>query len=174
MQTFQFLKWKMPMTAQCQHICLLFCSRGWSPGSHGGYSLQPRKMCLLGVCLEGVSETFKHPAFLPHSVWPCFRTRPKARKQGVSPADMYRWKLSSQEPCSATCTTGTEAGTTGSPPPSLPACLYGDWGLTGDSCISFMFSPKSPPRSLPGFLIWEMVWNGRRVTKASLFPWHAG
>lgn len=34
------------------------------------------------------------------------RTRPKARKQGVSPADMYRWKLSSQEPCSATCTTG--------------------------------------------------------------------
>uniref|UniRef100_A0A2R9A7A2 ADAMTS-like protein 2 n=1 Tax=Pan paniscus TaxID=9597 RepID=A0A2R9A7A2_PANPA len=34
------------------------------------------------------------------------RTRPKARKQGVSPADMYRWKLSSHEPCSATCTTG--------------------------------------------------------------------
>ncbi|XP_004640462.1 ADAMTS-like protein 2 isoform X2 [Octodon degus] len=34
------------------------------------------------------------------------RTRPKARKPGVSPADMYRWKLSSQEPCSATCTTG--------------------------------------------------------------------
>lgn len=33
-------------------------------------------------------------------------TRPKARKQGVSPADMYRWKLSSHEPCSATCTTG--------------------------------------------------------------------
>ncbi|XP_029467820.1 ADAMTS-like protein 2 [Rhinatrema bivittatum] len=26
--------------------------------------------------------------------------------QGVSPADMYRWKLSSHEPCSATCTTG--------------------------------------------------------------------
>lgn len=36
-----------------------------------------------------------------------FRTRPKTRKQGVSPADMYRWKLSSHEPCSATCTTGT-------------------------------------------------------------------
>ncbi|XP_023392239.1 ADAMTS-like protein 2, partial [Pteropus vampyrus] len=35
------------------------------------------------------------------------RTRPKTRKQGVSPADMYRWKLSSHEPCSATCTTGT-------------------------------------------------------------------
>ncbi|XP_005625207.1 ADAMTS-like protein 2 isoform X2 [Canis lupus familiaris] len=34
------------------------------------------------------------------------RTRPKTRKQGVSPADMYRWKLSSHEPCSATCTTG--------------------------------------------------------------------
>ncbi|XP_036983721.2 ADAMTS-like protein 2 [Artibeus jamaicensis] len=34
------------------------------------------------------------------------RTRPKARKQGVSAADMYRWKLSSHEPCSATCTTG--------------------------------------------------------------------
>uniref|UniRef100_H0VBN1 ADAMTS like 2 n=1 Tax=Cavia porcellus TaxID=10141 RepID=H0VBN1_CAVPO len=34
------------------------------------------------------------------------RTRPKARKPGVSPADMYRWKLSSHEPCSATCTTG--------------------------------------------------------------------
>ncbi|XP_059266382.1 ADAMTS-like protein 2 isoform X4 [Mustela nigripes] len=34
------------------------------------------------------------------------RTRPKARKQGVSPADMYRWKLSSHEPCSATCATG--------------------------------------------------------------------
>ncbi|KAF6122913.1 ADAMTS like 2 [Phyllostomus discolor] len=34
------------------------------------------------------------------------RTRPKARKQGVSPADMYRWKLSLHEPCSATCTTG--------------------------------------------------------------------
>ncbi|XP_012520169.1 PREDICTED: ADAMTS-like protein 2 isoform X1 [Propithecus coquereli] len=34
------------------------------------------------------------------------RPRPKARKQGVSPADMYRWKLSSHEPCSATCTTG--------------------------------------------------------------------
>ncbi|KAK2491091.1 hypothetical protein MC885_016016 [Smutsia gigantea] len=34
------------------------------------------------------------------------RSRPKARKQGVSPADMYRWKLSSHEPCSATCTTG--------------------------------------------------------------------
>ncbi|KAM8802469.1 LOW QUALITY PROTEIN: ADAMTS-like protein 2 [Rhynchonycteris naso] len=34
------------------------------------------------------------------------RTRPKARKQGVSPADMYRWKLSSHEPCSSTCTTG--------------------------------------------------------------------
>ncbi|XP_029775381.1 ADAMTS-like protein 2 isoform X2 [Suricata suricatta] len=34
------------------------------------------------------------------------RTRPKARTQGVSPADMYRWKLSSHEPCSATCTTG--------------------------------------------------------------------
>ncbi|XP_077005177.1 LOW QUALITY PROTEIN: ADAMTS-like protein 2 [Tamandua tetradactyla] len=34
------------------------------------------------------------------------RIRPKARKQGVSPADMYRWKLSSHEPCSATCTTG--------------------------------------------------------------------
>ncbi|KAM5331324.1 ADAMTS-like protein 2 isoform 2-T2 [Glossophaga mutica] len=34
------------------------------------------------------------------------RTRPKARKQGMSPADMYRWKLSSHEPCSATCTTG--------------------------------------------------------------------
>ncbi|XP_069788236.1 ADAMTS-like protein 2 isoform X2 [Narcine bancroftii] len=25
---------------------------------------------------------------------------------GVSPADMYRWKLSSHEPCSSTCTTG--------------------------------------------------------------------
>ncbi|XP_032163717.1 ADAMTS-like protein 2 isoform X2 [Mustela erminea] len=34
------------------------------------------------------------------------RTRPKTRKQGVSPADMYRWKLSSHEPCSATCATG--------------------------------------------------------------------
>ncbi|XP_070234794.1 ADAMTS-like protein 2 isoform X3 [Bos mutus] len=34
------------------------------------------------------------------------RTRPKSRKQGVSPADMYRWKLSSHEPCSSTCTTG--------------------------------------------------------------------
>ncbi|KAG8509455.1 ADAMTS-like protein 2 [Galemys pyrenaicus] len=34
------------------------------------------------------------------------RPRPKARKQGVSPADMYRWKLSSHAPCSATCTTG--------------------------------------------------------------------
>ncbi|XP_036712014.1 ADAMTS-like protein 2 isoform X3 [Balaenoptera musculus] len=34
------------------------------------------------------------------------RTRPKTRKQGVSPADMYRWKLSSHEPCSSTCTTG--------------------------------------------------------------------
>uniref|UniRef100_A0A8C6E035 ADAMTS like 2 n=1 Tax=Moschus moschiferus TaxID=68415 RepID=A0A8C6E035_MOSMO len=33
------------------------------------------------------------------------RTRPKSRKQGVSPADMYRWKLSSHEPCSSTCTT---------------------------------------------------------------------
>uniref|UniRef100_A0A8C3QY16 ADAMTS like 2 n=1 Tax=Cyanoderma ruficeps TaxID=181631 RepID=A0A8C3QY16_9PASS len=31
----------------------------------------------------------------------------KARKgQGVSAADMYRWKLSSHEPCSSTCTTG--------------------------------------------------------------------
>lgn len=38
------------------------------------------------------------------------RTRPKTRKQGVSPADMYRWKLSSHEPCSATCTTGTYDG----------------------------------------------------------------
>ncbi|KAB0394055.1 hypothetical protein E2I00_001759, partial [Balaenoptera physalus] len=35
------------------------------------------------------------------------QTRPKTRKQGVSPADMYRWKLSSHEPCSSTCTTGT-------------------------------------------------------------------
>ncbi|XP_077137606.1 ADAMTS-like protein 2 [Ranitomeya variabilis] len=26
--------------------------------------------------------------------------------QGISAVDMYRWKLSSQEPCSATCTTG--------------------------------------------------------------------
>ncbi|XP_073662879.1 ADAMTS-like protein 2 isoform X3 [Tursiops truncatus] len=34
------------------------------------------------------------------------RTRPKTRKHGVSPADMYRWKLSSHEPCSSTCTTG--------------------------------------------------------------------
>ncbi|XP_028919957.1 ADAMTS-like protein 2 isoform X1 [Ornithorhynchus anatinus] len=34
------------------------------------------------------------------------RTRPKPRKQGLSPADMYRWKLSSHEPCSSTCTTG--------------------------------------------------------------------
>ncbi|XDB55757.1 hypothetical protein AB1E18_009219 [Capra hircus] len=34
------------------------------------------------------------------------RTRSKSRKQGVSPADMYRWKLSSHEPCSSTCTTG--------------------------------------------------------------------
>nr|XP_033816960.1 ADAMTS-like protein 2 isoform X2 [Geotrypetes seraphini] len=35
------------------------------------------------------------------------RNRMKIRKgQGVSPADMYRWKLSSHEPCSATCTTG--------------------------------------------------------------------
>ncbi|XP_030063560.1 ADAMTS-like protein 2 [Microcaecilia unicolor] len=35
------------------------------------------------------------------------RNRLKIRKgQGVSPADMYRWKLSSHEPCSATCTTG--------------------------------------------------------------------
>ncbi|XP_062938647.1 ADAMTS-like protein 2 [Cynocephalus volans] len=34
------------------------------------------------------------------------RTRPKARKPAISPADMYRWKLSSHEPCSATCTTG--------------------------------------------------------------------
>ncbi|XP_043325998.1 ADAMTS-like protein 2 isoform X4 [Cervus elaphus] len=38
------------------------------------------------------------------------RTRPKSRKQGVSPADMYRWKLSSHEPCSSTCTTGTRDG----------------------------------------------------------------
>lgn len=27
--------------------------------------------------------------------------------QGVSAADMYRWKLSSHEPCSSTCTTGS-------------------------------------------------------------------
>lgn len=45
------------------------------------------------------------------------RTRPKARKQGVSPADMYRWKLSSHEPCSATCTTGTSLGCWREPPP---------------------------------------------------------
>ncbi|XP_054989001.1 ADAMTS-like protein 2 [Sorex araneus] len=34
------------------------------------------------------------------------RPRPKGRRPGVSPADMYRWKLSSHEPCSATCATG--------------------------------------------------------------------
>ncbi|XP_063265355.1 ADAMTS-like protein 2 isoform X4 [Prinia subflava] len=35
------------------------------------------------------------------------RNRLKLRKgQGVSAADMYRWKLSSHEPCSSTCTTG--------------------------------------------------------------------
>ncbi|KAF7461845.1 hypothetical protein GHT09_014014 [Marmota monax] len=48
------------------------------------------------------------------------RTRPKARKQGVSPADMYRWKLSSHEPCSATCTTGTG---------SCRASGAGSWGV---------------------------------------------
>ncbi|XP_009579408.1 PREDICTED: ADAMTS-like protein 2, partial [Fulmarus glacialis] len=30
--------------------------------------------------------------------------------QGVSAADMYRWKLSSHEPCSSTCTTGAALG----------------------------------------------------------------
>lgn len=40
----------------------------------------------------------------------CCRPRPTGRRPGVSPADMYRWKLSSQEPCSATCTTGTILG----------------------------------------------------------------
>ena len=48
------------------------------------------------------------------------RTRPKARKQGVSPADMYRWKLSSHEPCSATCTTGTSLGCWPEPPAQRP------------------------------------------------------
>lgn len=52
------------------------------------------------------SEGNSHPSLLAL----VFRIRPKTRKQGVSPADMYRWKLSSHEPCSATCTTGTGHG----------------------------------------------------------------
>lgn len=42
MKTFQFLKWEMPMSAQCQHVCLFSVPEGgalvfmegarWSPG----------------------------------------------------------------------------------------------------------------------------------------------
>ncbi|KAG7264153.1 hypothetical protein CRUP_001664, partial [Coryphaenoides rupestris] len=34
------------------------------------------------------------------------RTRGNQKNQRVSPADMYRWKLSTQEPCSMTCSIG--------------------------------------------------------------------
>lgn len=46
-QSVQLLRRDMPMSAQCQHVRLIFffIPEGGSPGLHRGYWLKPRKVC---------------------------------------------------------------------------------------------------------------------------------
>lgn len=64
------------------------------------------QMCLSDVAYHG--SPCKHYFILFFFVLVARNRLKLLRKgQGVSAADMYRWKLSSHEPCSSTCTTGS-------------------------------------------------------------------
>lgn len=119
---------------RCSLLSSVLDGRWADPDSADSARGQGRHTVLRG---HGLGERSSPSLRLP------FRTRPKTRKQGVSPADMYRWKLSSHEPCSSTCTTGTGRPVALRAAPPQPACTAG-WELQARPLAS---SPTPPQRA---------------------------
>ncbi|XP_063791870.1 ADAMTS-like protein 2 [Pseudophryne corroboree] len=83
---------------------------GWMDwGSLASQTVEALLLTRLGNSTWGSGQVcFINPNPTPQNIE---QTTPKGPKllrkvQGISAVDMYRWKLSSQEPCSATCSTG--------------------------------------------------------------------